>query len=308
MHKAKVAVITRTKNRKVLLPRAIDSVLNQTFEDWRHVIVNDGGGREHVEPFVERERERYKDRVHVLHHETSKGMEAASNAGIRASQSDYVVIHDDDDAWHPDFLRETVAFMEEHQERTNMAGVVAHSIVVKESIEGDQVIKISEAPFNEWMKAITLYRLAARNSFPPISFLFKREALDVVGWFREDLPVLGDWDFHLRFVMRYDVGLIAKPLAYYHHRLALMNGEYSNTVIGGTDKHDFHDAALRNEMLRKDLASGVVGMGFLVNVSRSFEDLNGNLNHFGSQITPSLFGYVKDQVYNLGKRAKLIKE
>ena len=39
----RVAIITRTKDRPFLLPRAIDSVLKQTQGDWIHVIVNDGG-------------------------------------------------------------------------------------------------------------------------------------------------------------------------------------------------------------------------------------------------------------------------
>ncbi len=43
MTTSSVTVITRTKNRTLLLERAIKSVLAQTREDWTHVIVNDGG-------------------------------------------------------------------------------------------------------------------------------------------------------------------------------------------------------------------------------------------------------------------------
>jgi glycosyltransferase involved in cell wall biosynthesis len=50
--------------------------------------------------------------LRVLHHAHSKGMEAASNAGIHASTGEFVVIHDDDDSWHPDFLRETVDYLD----------------------------------------------------------------------------------------------------------------------------------------------------------------------------------------------------
>ena len=38
-----ISIITRTKNRALLLERTIMSVLAQTHEDWIHVIVNDGG-------------------------------------------------------------------------------------------------------------------------------------------------------------------------------------------------------------------------------------------------------------------------
>ena len=53
--RAKVAVITRTKDRSEFLKRAINSVLSQTFEDWLHVIVNDGGNSKTVDFLVQSE-------------------------------------------------------------------------------------------------------------------------------------------------------------------------------------------------------------------------------------------------------------
>ena len=49
MKEYKIAIITRTKNRPLLLRRAINSVLKQTLKDWIMVIVNDGGSKEEVE-------------------------------------------------------------------------------------------------------------------------------------------------------------------------------------------------------------------------------------------------------------------
>ena len=40
---SRVVVVTRTKDRPVLLRRAMESVLSQSFQDWVHVVVNDGG-------------------------------------------------------------------------------------------------------------------------------------------------------------------------------------------------------------------------------------------------------------------------
>src|SRR5579872_6127308 len=100
MEAPKVAVLTRTKNRPLLLRRALDSVLAQTFTEWQHVIVNDGGDRGEVDALVEHVGKRYGDRVKVVHHERSQGMGAAGNAALRASTSEYVVFHDDDDSWH----------------------------------------------------------------------------------------------------------------------------------------------------------------------------------------------------------------
>ena len=52
MPQAAVAIITRTKDRPLLLRRAVESVLGQTHADWVHVIVNDGGDPAAVEQVV----------------------------------------------------------------------------------------------------------------------------------------------------------------------------------------------------------------------------------------------------------------
>ena len=53
----KVAVITRTKNRNILLERALKSVHQQTMEDFVHIIYNDSGDEAAVEMLLEK----YKD-------------------------------------------------------------------------------------------------------------------------------------------------------------------------------------------------------------------------------------------------------
>lgn len=304
---AKVTIITRTKNRRVLLRRALRSVLEQTYTDWAHVIVNDGGSREDVDALVEAHAARYAGRVQVIHNETSLGMEAASNLGLRSSSGRYAVIHDDDDAWAPEFLAETVARLES-KAHPRIRGVVTHSLCVRETIEGDQVIELGREPHNAWLRQVTLFRMAAENCYPPISFLYERAVHDEIGYYREDLPVLGDWEFNLRFVSRWDVDLVARPLAYYHHRVALLDGEYANTVIGGDHKHKLFDAMIRNDFLRKDLEREQLGMGLVVNqakglleLSRLVEQIAGNLPQRG------LLQSVKDGLWNAGKRAGLIR-
>ena len=101
-----VAVVTRTKDRPLLLPRARRSVSNQTLRDFVWVIVNDGGEPKHVDHEAELAR---ADGVstEVVHISSSRGMEAASNAGVEKTSSKYVTIHDDDETWEAEFLQRT---------------------------------------------------------------------------------------------------------------------------------------------------------------------------------------------------------
>nr|NLD40617.1 glycosyltransferase [Actinomycetales bacterium] len=106
-----VAIVMRTKDRPILLSRAIDDVLSQSFRDWELIIVNDGGDPARVEELVSVREASAAGRIRVIHHHESLGMEAASNAAIRASASEFLAVHDDDDTWDPDFLHLTVDYL-----------------------------------------------------------------------------------------------------------------------------------------------------------------------------------------------------
>jgi glycosyltransferase involved in cell wall biosynthesis len=273
-----VAIITRTKNRPILLPRAIESVLSQSFKDWIHVIVNDGGDPAELEAVIEPHLPAYKGRLSIVHHAASLGMEAASNAGIHSSQSEFLVIHDDDDSWAPTFLERCHAFMTSNQAPLlasgEYGGVVTQSRRVLEKIVDQDIVVLRDEPFNEWMKSVSLFRLACSNTFPPISFFFRRSVLDRIGYFREDLPVLGDWDFHLRVCTHYEIGVIPEAIANYHHRITTKTGAYGNTVITADSKHRTYENLYRNEALRRDLEAGRLGMGFMMAMSAHLELLH----------------------------------
>ena len=279
MKKYKVAVITRTKDRKILVQRAIKSVLGQTFGNWIMVIVNDGGNKEEINELAAKYGDKFGDRLLIVHNKKSLGMEAASNIGIKSSDSEYVVIHDDDDSWHPLFLEKCVAFLDKNTYQ-NTKGVITYSIRVLEKIENNKVITEGKEPFNAWLKSVTLYRMCSSNIFPPVSFVYDRDVLDKTGYYREDMPVLGDWEFNLRFLSKYDIYLIPEELAFYHHRLAIKDGVYSNSVVGDDSKHVFYDTLLRNELLRKDLGKNTIGLGYLVNIGKSFEIVHLQLSTF----------------------------
>ena len=95
----KVAIITRTKDRPLLLRRAMESVLRQTFSNWTHIIINDGGHPALCAMLAAEFRDRYAGRLVLINNNRSAGMQRASNSAIVSSASDYIVIHDDDDSW-----------------------------------------------------------------------------------------------------------------------------------------------------------------------------------------------------------------
>ncbi len=258
-----VAVVTRTRSRPLLLRRAAQSIGRQTFRDFVWVVVNDGGDEEAARSIVEGAG-LDRDRVLFLSLAQSRGMEAASNAGIAASRSEFVVIHDDDDSWAPDFLEKTVAFLSGPRGR-RYGGVITHSIHVSEDIRDDQVIERQRRPFQTAVRDVQLAQMLRGNFFPPISFLFRRPVWDEIGGFNEDLPVLGDWFFNLEFLLKADIGVLPEPLAFYHHRdQAPVANVYANSVIAAGHRHGELAAVVRNAFLRRHMDKAAVALSLVL--------------------------------------------
>jgi glycosyltransferase involved in cell wall biosynthesis len=97
---AVVSVIVPTYNRAETLPRAIDSVFQQTHMELELVVVDDGSTDE--TPSVVREYD--DDRLRYLRHEENKNASVARNTGLEAATGEYVAFLDSDDEWHPEKL------------------------------------------------------------------------------------------------------------------------------------------------------------------------------------------------------------
>lgn len=253
---AAVAVITRTKDRTIMLERAAKSVKGQTFRDFVWVVVNDGGDPAPVDQIV---RGTGLLNVHVIHHTVNKGMEAASNSGIHSVESAFVVIHDDDDTWAPTFLQETVSFMESERGKA-FGGVITESVHIEERIVNETIQFILKKKWEPLLSfyprgAVHLADVSVINQFPPIAFLFRRSVGEKLGFYDESLPVLGDWDFNLRFLRQSDISVMSQPLAYYHHRpsITAANAHYGNSVHAGFDRHSTYEAIIRNKHIRLGL-------------------------------------------------------
>ncbi len=251
-----VAVITRTKDRPLLLARAAWSVASQDHANMHWVIVNDGGDPGPVRA-IARDSGVAPSRITLIENPKSVGMEAASNQGVRASDTEYVVIHDDDDSWEPSFVSSCVAFL--HSPRAAAAGfegVVTRAWRVSEEIVADAVIEHHRVPYMPWVSEVPLAQMAVGNFFAPISFLFRRWVYDAVGGYDEALPVLGDWRFNLEFLARANIGLLDAYLSAYHHRdTGATPSVYANSVIGAQSLHAQYTSVVVNKLLRDPAAS-----------------------------------------------------
>jgi len=262
----KVAVITRTHNRNRLLRRAIESVLAQSFQDWVHVILNDGGDPDALENLCQAYAGSYAGRLKLLH-EKHLGMQEAANSAIRRSDSRYIVIHDDDDAWEPAFLAETTAFLEEQGPDSPCQGVISQTLRILEKENPDRSFtEIERRPYVP-VRSVNLFRVGFENPFPPIAFLYRRRVHEETGFFNPRWDMVADLDFNFRFLQLHEIGVVEKPLALYYWRdSSSPSTENANTVTRQKDEHGRLLNELKNHYLRKASTAreAALGLGFQI--------------------------------------------
>jgi glycosyltransferase involved in cell wall biosynthesis len=266
MKRARTAILMRTKDRPVFLRRAVESVLAQTDQDWCLSLVNDGGDRAALEDALAPFASRLEGRLAIAHFDRPEGRGKGKhlNAALNAVESELVAIHDDDDSWEPLFLEKAFAAMGER------AAVVTQSVLVKEKIENGVITEISREIYEPWQKfEISLFRLAESLTFPPIALLFRRGVITEIGPFNNELGPLEDWEFCLRLFARFEVKFLEEPLAHYRQREQSEKNSNANSRANSERIYAELDARIRNQLLRKDLQEGKMGLGFLVNMAQA---------------------------------------
>lgn len=302
----KVDIVIRTKDRPHFLRRALQSVLDQTFQDWRIQLVATGD-LEPVNQLLQELGASLNNRFTLVPvPEQSIGrLGELINIGMRNSTARYLGMLDDDDTWEPEFLQACVDILDKPP-HPSVQGVVARSNVIQEQVTDDQEIQILRSdPLNPELRNLTLLRMAGTNRFPPNSLLFTRKALDKAGEFDPHLPVLEDWDFNLRLLQHYDIYLLDQYLSNYHQRTqsSSADGQNSNTVTGGENLHRYFESHLMNKKLRTELENGTLGLGYLMSQSQATREADDEIRRLRKKLDA-----ISDKIGKIDSRTKQLKD
>lgn len=253
---ARVAIVLRTKDRPVFVARALRSITAQSYRRWELVIVNDGGDADTLSAVVREAGLGDDPRARTISSPASLGRWPSANLGIANTEAPLLVLHDDDDSWHPQFLERTVAYLDAHPEAP---GVVSRIEIVWETmVEGEPVEQDREV-FQGHLVAPLLGDTLLFNRFVPIAFLYRRTVHDEVGLYRDDLRVVGDWNFNLSVLTRWRLEYLGEtPLAYWHQRRSA-DGVDGNSVVAERSDHGKYDALVRDDALRERISANGIG-------------------------------------------------
>ncbi|MEA4851608.1 MAG: glycosyltransferase [Paludibacter sp.] len=107
----KVSVVMSVYNGELYLREAIESVLNQTFNDFEFIIVNDGSTDKSIEIINS-----YTDSRIVIVNQKNTGLSKALNNGIAIAKGEYIARMDADDISLPDRFEKQIGFLDSHPE------------------------------------------------------------------------------------------------------------------------------------------------------------------------------------------------
>lgn len=109
-----VTVIIPTYSRPKFLPRAIESVLSQTYPEIEIIVVDDNGEGTENQKYTEELIRNYIDNKQVVYlkHDKNKNGSAARNTGFKYSHGDYIAFLDDDDQFLPTKIEKQVEKLE----------------------------------------------------------------------------------------------------------------------------------------------------------------------------------------------------
>jgi glycosyltransferase involved in cell wall biosynthesis len=207
-----ISVVMTTYQHEKYIAEAIQSILDQTFENFELIIVNDGS-TDRTDEII---RDFHDDRILYIYQE-NQGPSAATNNGIIASRSKYIALMSGDDACYPQRLAI------QYQYLNNTDRKIVFSWV--DLIDDDSNVFVDEEFTNNFFNHPHKNRSEVLNHFflkgnylCAITALVEKEILISCGLFNLASIQLQDFDMWIGIVAKYDLHIIEDKLAKYRIR------------------------------------------------------------------------------------------
>lgn len=199
---SKVSVIIPTYGKPVFLEKSIQSVLNQSYQDFELIIVDDNDPNSVAREATQKIIQGFSDvRLKYIMHPYNKNGAAARNTGIADAIGEYISFLDSDDEYMPDRLAKCVAEMENAS--PEIAGVYSGCEFRKGGKPYNKFIDVSSGNFIVETLACTFMFCSGSNIF------VRKSVIDELCGFDESFLRHQDYEFLVRLFRKYS--LIAIP-------------------------------------------------------------------------------------------------
>ena len=192
-----ISVIIPTHNRAATLPRALESVLSQTFQADEIIVVDDGSD-DHTRALLAREYPQI-----ICLEQPNQGVSSARNLGISQARGEWIALLDSDDAWLPDKL---ACQVEALNKNPNLRLCHTEEIWIRNGVRVNQMRKHAKQGGRIFQHCLPLCVIS------PTSVVLHRSLFDRYGLFDTELPACEDYDLWLRLCAMEEVLFLEQPL------------------------------------------------------------------------------------------------
>lgn len=203
-----ITVIVPIYNVAKLLYRCLDSVFNQEGNFSLEVIAVDDGSTDNSLDLLQL----YPKKLTILT-QSNQGPAATRNKGIKAATGKYLAFLDADDYWKPEFLKETVSFLENNSEAVAVSTGQLHKIPGKQDTVMPKILKEDPLEFEKPIVLNDFYDFWATHKHVCTgSVLMRAHEIKQTGGQRPELRITEDLEFWAYLATFGQWGFIPKVL------------------------------------------------------------------------------------------------
>ena len=187
----KVSVIISAFNHEKYIADSINSVLNQTYQDFEIIVINDGSS-DKTEKVIQDIADKNSDKITFINHNINQRPKLSGNQGLRVAKGEYIAWNDGDDIWYPTKLEKQMeVFLEKHEEKIGIIYCYGEHIIENKARfrEKNNAVGLEEDIFKQ------LYRGAF---FFKSSMAVRKEVYDTIGTHDERYPYCTDYEWMIR--------------------------------------------------------------------------------------------------------------
>ena len=196
-----ISVIMNCHNGEEYLSQSIESLINQTYENWELIFFNNFSEDKSV--LIANS---FKDkRIKIFHSHNLINLYKARNEALKKTQGDFISFLDTDDFWEKDKMKKKVKFLKNN---LDYSMVYSNFFTLEQASNKKKIHHNINLPEGEISKKIV--KILYRNTY----CLCEKEIFDQ-NVFDDNLNIIGDFDFFINLSLSNKIGCIQEPLATY---------------------------------------------------------------------------------------------